>query len=138
MYELKKRHALGRFTDGEEFYIELKAELEKEIEQMQRQIIDVPEKISNLKQEFETTIPLLTNLNKIWGSTDTPTKKELQYLVFPEGIKYDSKKREYLTANVNQFFDFAVSFSSNYNEGKKGTTPLLLRKSPSAEREGFS
>jgi len=47
-------------------------------------------------------------------------KKEIQNILFPEGIVYNSKKREYLTKRMNEYFELAALFSRDYEENKKG------------------
>ena len=53
------------------------------------------------------------------------SKKEIQNILFPDGIVYDSQKREYLTKTLNEYFELAALFSRNYEEIEMGTVGNL-------------
>ncbi len=128
---------MGKFSENDSFYQQLKQELEKEIINLQSKANEVPKEISNLNKEFDKIVPLLTSLSEMWASTDIITKKELQYLIFPGGLRYDYQNRQYLTKDANSFLGFSASFSKDYEDNKKGSC-FSFQKSPlPAERGGF-
>ena len=137
LYMLKKNNALGKINEGEEFYMQLKAELEKEIVGLQMECNNVSDKISNLDYLIEKSLNLLENVSKYWVSTDTINKKELQHLLFPKGVTYNPQNREYLTPNVNEYFDLVSSFSANCKEIKKGTFSFSPENSLIVAGAGF-
>ena len=52
-----------------------------------------------------------------------------QKLLFPEGLRYSVKNREYLTSKTGALFDLTSSFSVNYKSKKKGTYQEKFDKS---------
>jgi hypothetical protein len=52
-----------------------------------------------------------------------------QKLLFPEGLRYSVKKREYLTSKTGSLFELTSSFSANYKLKKKRTYQEKLDKS---------
>ena len=52
-----------------------------------------------------------------------------QKLLFPEGLRYSVKNREYLTSKTGALFDLTSSFSVDYKSKKKGTYQEKLDKS---------
>lgn len=136
LYDLMKNRALGKMKESEEFYQKLKTELEKEIVDLQMEMGNTHGKISNLDYMLDKSLNMLSNINKTWYSSDTATKKTIQYLLFPEGLKYDYKNRQYLTSKKNEYFDLVSSFSSNYEENKKGNFPFLMENSLVVARSG--
>lgn len=109
--------------------MQVKGELEKEIVDLQMECNHAADKISNLDYLINESLKILSNISKYWYSTDTRNKKEFQNLLFPEGVIYDYKKREYLTTSVNEYFEAVALFSSNCGEIKKGTSSFLPENS---------
>ena len=77
------------------------------------------------------------NLPKLWELGDLETKRAIQYMVFPDGIEYDFKKKLVQTFRVNEIFNAISSFSGNCKEIEKGTFHQIGGKSPLVTPEGF-
>lgn len=137
LFGLKRNFALGKIKESEEFYEKLKDELENEIVDLQVKCNHMPEQISNLDVLLDKSLKTLENISKMWVSTDTMNKKEIQNILFPDGIIYDSQKREYLTKTVNEYFELAALFSRNYEEIEMGTVGNLPDNSLIVAREGI-
>lgn len=63
--------------------------------------------------------------------------KQLQKLVFPEGIVYDREKREFRTPKMNLIFQLIAHQLGNFAYKEKGTYHCFNDKSPLAEKKGF-
>lgn len=59
---------------------------------------------SNLDFIINKAVDIAGNLSKIWHSGDYTTKQRIQYLVFPDGIRYNKKNDQILTSKVNAVF----------------------------------
>mgnify|MGYP001090894043 FL=1 len=70
------------------------------------------------------------NLPKLWELGDLETKRAVQYMVFPDGIRYDFKNKLVQTFRVNEIFGAISSFSDNCKEIEKGTFHPNCGKSP--------
>ena len=87
-----------------DIYKSMKSNIEKEINEINAELGVTQNKISNLDLLIEKTILISKNISKSWVCGDYETKIQMQNLVFPSGIVYDSKKRQYLTKNSNAIF----------------------------------
>ncbi len=92
---------------------------------------------SNLKKFVKMALDYACNLPFLWELGDLETKRAIQYMVFPDGIEYDFKKKLVQTFRVNEIFSAIRSFSGNLKEIKKGTSYSICRKSPLVTAEGF-
>lgn len=74
---------------------------------------------SNLEINLAKAVDFTQNVSKHWVSGDLDHKKKIQKLVFPEGIRIDTQKRQYLTSKVNVLFSVKRSFTRNTKDCKK-------------------
>jgi len=70
--------------------------------------------ISNLDTFIEKSIEISQNIHKNWQLGSIKDKKNIQELVFPEGIVVDTKDRRYLTSKVNSLFLLKSRFVGSY------------------------
>ena len=92
---------------------------------------------SNLKKAVNMALDFACNLPSLWVLGDLKTKKSIQYMVFPDGIEYDFKKKLVRTFRVNEIFGAIHSYSGNLKEIEKGASYSICRKSPLVTPEGF-
>ncbi len=93
--------------------------------------------LSNLEDYVDLGLKIAENLTELYKNGDNETKRDLQFLIFPEGVDYDIKKKEYRTRRINMFFELNSSASNNCDEKRKGITPFEIELSPSAVRTGL-
>ena len=76
------------------------------------------ESVGNNLSNFEKIIPLVitkaSDLRGLWRDGSYETKRKIEYLVYPNGIFWDKKKRSYRTENRNAVFDLLDGFSAGY------------------------
>jgi len=85
---------------------------------------------SNLKKAVKLALDFACNLPKLWELGDLETKRAVQYMVFPDGIEYNFKKKLVQTFRINEIFGAISSFSGNCKEIEKGTFQQICGKSP--------
>ena len=59
-------------------------------------------------------LAIACNLGCYWSKRDFETCQKIQKLAFPNGVIWDKEKRNYLTTEVNQFFDLIGCISDDY------------------------
>ncbi len=59
---------------------------------------------SNLEMIISKGLKIATNLSEMWASSDFADKRQLQKLIFPEGILYNKVKDRVQTPRVNSLF----------------------------------
>ena len=91
-----------------------KAYLESEIEKYSLDL-------SNFDDKINQVLVTCSKLGSLWESGDLETKRQIQELVFPDGILWDRENRNYRTTNRNAIFDLLDRFSISY--GHKKETP---------------
>ena len=58
-------------------------------------------------------------VTQLWIAADYNNKQRLQYMMFPDGIRYDKQKREVRTPRVNSVMQLISSLSRVTAENKK-------------------
>lgn len=84
-------------------------------------IENLPTKKSNHDKAIKYFTKIAVNPSKFYESLEYNQKRVFQKLLFPEGLSYSVKNREYLTSKTGALFDLTSSFSVDYKSKKKGT-----------------
>jgi len=96
-----------------------------------RQIQDKLQKssvqVSNLEECADTVINYAVSLRETWDSADYKEKVRLQYLLFPEGIRYNKKTNKCRTTKIKRTFLWMLCNSKSYSKKKVGIPQLNLR-----------
>ena len=101
-------------------YMDKYAQENKELE---REIANSDFKSSNLEKIIKKGIAILLKPLLLWEQSDYNDKQRLQYLLFPDGIRYNKEKREVRTPRVNTIISaIACTAKLVENENKKATT----------------
>ena len=74
--------------------------------------------LSNQKEMIPVVIATASKIGTLWRNANLETKKKIQNLVFPEGIFWDKKKRNYRTNKCNAVFAILDRLSATYEEEK--------------------
>ncbi len=124
---IKRRYALGKVD--EEMFAELKEDYTNEIILLKSKIDKCSSKLSNLSSYIDNSIEICNNVDLCWKNGTYNVKKDVQKLVFPEGVIYDKENESYLTTRTNTFFELTRSISSSLEKNKKGQTSNMLNLS---------
>lgn len=103
--------------------------LKEQYNQKLAEIENLPTKKSNHDKAIKYFTKIAVNPSKFYESLEYNKKRVFQKLLFPEGLRYSVKNREYLTSKTGALFDLTSSFSVNYKSKKKGTYQEKLDKS---------
>lgn len=91
---------------------------------------DMDEKtISNFESMIDKAVDFSRNMQKYWLLARVENKKQIQKLVFPDGLILDTKNRQYLTSNTNELFVLNRSFLNEYEVDEKGLSTQKSEKS---------
>jgi len=79
---------------GGELYHKYHAKYKEEKEEIEKNLMKLSRQVSNLDEGVGTAIKFTLELPLKWVSADYNTRKRIQYLLFPEGIRYSKKTDE--------------------------------------------
>ncbi len=82
--------------------------------------------VSNLQNCIETVIKIAIGMPATWLSADYSTKQQLQFLVFPQGIRYSKKINGCRTTRINSVFARIAYLKQNLAQKKRGIPALQL------------
>ena len=86
--------------------------------------------LSNPTQFINNSLKLVTKPAKIWRESDLMSQRSLQKLIFPEGLMYSKKKREYRTPRIHSIFTVIHGLQSPTKEKTRSTNGVNLVYSP--------
>ena len=112
-----------RFIKSEidkDLYQKYRAIFMEEKDQLEKEMAISDFDSSNLEKAINKTIAITGNALQIWLSSDYDDKQRLQYLIFPDGIRYNKKNRAVLTPKINSVFTCVTAAASVLKENKKG------------------
>ncbi len=103
--------------------------LKEQYNQKIAEIENLPTKKSNHEKGIKYFAKIAVNPSKFYESLEYNQKRVFQKLLFPEGLRYSLKNREYLTSKTGALFELTSSFSENYELENKKTYQEKLDKS---------
>lgn len=107
-----------RFIDhdiSKELFEKYNIQYNTEIEELKQEISSNNFESSNLEKAVKKGIKISRNPLQLWISSDYDEKQRLQYLMFPEGIRYNKEKREVRTPRVNSIFSL-IAYTARVSE----------------------
>jgi site-specific DNA recombinase len=133
---LEERHAYGEI--GLDIYAKFSSKLLEEKKKFLEELASLSEQLSNPKKLIDFTCHLASNLPSVWNSSDYHQKQRVQYLIFPEGIRYDVKIEHYRTPKVNSVFQAIPCFTKACEGNKNGSFDFFLENSRSVPGAGVN
>ena len=85
--------------------------------------------LSNFQEFVDYSFKIGSQLPSIWKNSDLMPKKQLQNLVFPEGLRYNREIDDYLTSRTNTFFKAIDYVSGKLAEMKSGISEKDIENS---------
>jgi hypothetical protein len=131
----EKFYVLNEMSKGafDKFY----PKYQKERVEIGEQLQNSTHVISNLSESISKILSFSSKLNTVWTSRELKVVEGLQKLIFPQGIYYDKKTKEFRTEKVNVIFQHIASVKQTPEEKEKGTDHFLGGSSLSADRTGL-
>lgn len=132
---LKERFALGKIS--EEMYEEFAPQYKKQIKDIEKELANTGHDSSNLDEHLQIALEGAANMVDVWTLFSYSERQRLQYLVFPEGVKYDRKTDTVRTDKVNSIFYRIARLTGNSGQNKTGQTNTQIDLSGQVELIGF-
>lgn len=93
---------------------------------LERSLLKTQKKVSNLEQCVKILMDYIANLPSSWTLMSYRDKQLLQFLLFPDGIRYNKKNNECRTTRINSVFSYIAHLVRDLAEIKKGDIKLLF------------
>jgi site-specific DNA recombinase len=113
------RYSVNQSISKEDFEL-VKPDLDQKRRDAKDFLESVKAGLSNPDKFVAYSLELCINMSKMWHLSSIMDRKKLQYLVFPEGIFYDSKTDEYRTPRTNICIELIHRLSVDNGNEKKG------------------
>lgn len=83
-------------------------------------------RVSNLEECVEKAINFSSKLPSKWPTADYTNKQQIQFLFFPEGIRYNRQIDKCRTTRVNSVFAYIAHLKQDLIQQKRGIPELNL------------
>jgi hypothetical protein len=103
--------------------------LETEIAESEQKLSNINNPISNFEKSAKNTIRFFRNTLNMWTNGDLTIKRQIQKIMFPDGLVYSKEKQQYLTFEKNNLLHLISILSSNYSNKKADFSIVKLNKS---------
>jgi site-specific DNA recombinase len=135
MESIEEKFVLGKLS--EDLYQKYMEKYNGEIKDLEAELSKSAFESSNLEKAVEKGLAIADNLSQQWLSADFDRKKKLQYLIFPEGIRYCKKNDTVQTERVNELFALIAPQARLLKENEKGNSEKNCLESHEVIRIGF-
>ena len=95
--------------------------LKESLNQKMIEIEKLPTKKSNQEKAIKYFTRIAVNPSEFYEKLEYNQKRVFQKLLFPEGLQYSLKNKEYLTSKTGTLFELTNSFSNTYDTKTKKT-----------------
>ena len=111
---------------SQELYTKYHEKYSHEKREIERNLLILSNKSSNLLKCVRLAIEYATQLPLNWLSGDYHTKQQLQTLLFPSGMSYDKKNDKVRTTEINLVFLYIAHFQHIILKKERGIPELSL------------
>jgi site-specific DNA recombinase len=111
---------------NQELYKKYHKKYSEEKKEIERNLLVLSNKSSNLIKCVKLAIEYATHLPLKWVSGDYHTKQQLQTLLFPSGMSYDKKNDKVRTTGINLVFLYIAYFQQIMLKKERGIPELDL------------
>jgi site-specific DNA recombinase len=94
--------------------------------ELEKNFIKSQKRVSNLEQCVNVVLDFASKLPSSWALMAYKDKQLLQFLLFPDGIRYSKKNNECRTTKINSVFSYISQLVRDMAEIKKGDIKLLF------------
>ena len=116
---IEYRFAINELS--KEIYERQNQKLKESIQQKMKELNNLPSKKSNLEKSIKYFVQIADNPCDFYEKLEYNQKRVFQKLLFPEGLQYSMKNREYLTSNTGILFNLTSCISNIYDVKMKKT-----------------
>ncbi|WP_390936558.1 recombinase family protein [Parapedobacter soli] len=111
---------------GGELYHKYHQRYNDERKEIEKKLMTLSRQVSNLDDSIGFVIKFALELPLKWVSADYNTKQRIQFLLFPQGIRYSKKTDESRTPRINLLFLYIAYFQQIITKKKRGIPELGL------------
>ena len=111
---------------GGELYRKYHQRYEEERKEIEEKLMTLSRQVSNLDDSIDFVVKFALELPLKWVSADYNTKQRIQFLLFPQGIRYNKKTDESRTTRINLLFLYIAYFQQIITKKKRGIPELGL------------
>jgi hypothetical protein len=97
-----------------------------EIALINKELFENTVNLSNLDKTIDKAVDIACNTLKLWDLSGFKEKETLQYMLFPEGVFYNTKKMAFKAERVNSIFELMSCISTGLQKKKERTKPVVL------------
>ncbi len=94
--------------------------------ELEKNFIKSQKRVSNLEHCINIVMDYISKLPSSWALMAYKDKQLLQFLLFPEGIRYNKKNNECRTSKINSVFYYIARLVRDMAEIKRGDIKLLF------------
>ena len=116
---MEHRYVIGELNEA--MWLKHSSIVKGEIAQLGEKAKALPTKKSNQAILDDRIIQLLENPRQFWESLSTKHKRRLQEVIFPDGLWYAPKTREYRTKNIHLLLEITGCFIETWTSEKNKT-----------------
>ena len=131
----EEKYAFNKIS--EDAYNRIMGKLNEEKKICIQKLRETDFEFSNLSEYIESAINISSQLSDIWEVKNYEYQKQIQYLLFPDGIFYDREKDCFRTNRVNSILDAICSLSKELKGTKKGQTYIDVNLSNEVATAGI-
>ena len=116
---MEHRYVIGELNEA--MWLKHSSIVKEEIAQLGEKAKALPTKKSNQAILDDRIIQLIENPRQFWESLSTKHKRRLQEVIFPDGLWYAPKTREYRTKNIHLLLEITGCFIETWTSEKNKT-----------------
>ncbi|MFA6945566.1 MAG: hypothetical protein WC220_06640 [Pedobacter sp.] len=109
-----------------DLYLKYSEKYNIEKKEFEDNLMKASNRVPNLEECVEKAINFSSKLPSKWTTADYTTKQQIQFLFFPEGIRYNKKIDKCRTTRVNSVFAYIAHLKQDLSQQKRGIPELNL------------
>lgn len=104
---------------------------------LEKNLLQSQKRVSNLEHCVNIVLDFVANLPKSWALMGFKDKQLLQFLLFPEGIRYSKKTNTCRTTKINSVFSYIAQLARDMGQIKSGESNFLIDCPALVAGDGF-
>ncbi|MBW7467839.1 recombinase family protein [Pontibacter aydingkolensis] len=115
---LERRYAFGEIE--KELFVKFSSEIKAELVEIERNLEKCAPALSNPKSFIENGLNTAVTISSSWSKKNVQGRKQLQAMMFPDGVYYDREMEGYRTTRVNGFYALSKEIERFLEAKEKG------------------
>ncbi len=132
---IERRYAFGEIE--KDMFVKYSSELKTELLEIEQNLEKCAPALSNPKEFIKMGLEKAVTISQSWSKANVQGRKQLQAMMFPEGVYFDREMEGYRTTRVNGFFALSSQIQGFLVEKEKGKSDQNNHFSLSVVRRGL-